>query len=181
MANAKSVSARINTKAWDAIRKAVVKTEKRVKVGVLTDSKHKAEEAGDSEISMLELAAIHEFGSPAAGIVERSFIRATINGKRPEVNAAIEQLVGRAVGKLLTIEGGPSESEAEDAATQALGLLGTKLVAMIRATIRNRETVGPEDQANAPSTIARKGSSLPLVDSAQLLQAIDYAVVDKDE
>lgn len=176
------VSYKADTKAWEAIRKAIVRTEKRVKVGILTDSAHKAAESekGKAEISMLELAAIHEFGSPEAGIPERSFLRATINGKRQQVNAAIEDLVGKEVGALLETPGGPTEAQADAAAKRALGKLGLKLVAMIRATIRNRETVGPEDQANAPSTIAKKGSTLPLVDTGQLINALDWAVVDKE-
>lgn len=175
---------RADLSGWDAIRKAVVKTEKRVKVGVLTDSQHKAdEEEGGEEIGMLELAAIHEFGSPAANIPERSFLRATIDGKRAEVNKAIEQIVGAEVRELFKGAEGKdvSESQADSAARRALGKLGLKLVAMIRATIRNRETVGPENQELQPETIERKGSSLPLVDTAQLIQAIEWALVDKDK
>jgi hypothetical protein len=176
--NAKSVGYRADTKQWDAIRKAIVKTSKRVKVGVLTDLAHKTAEGTDGEISMLELAAIHEFGSPAAGIPERSFLRATLNGQRDKVNASIEKIVGAEVRALLETPG-VSETQAEAAATRALGKLGLQLVAMIRATIRNRQTVGPEDQANAPSTIAKKGSTLPLVDTGQLINAITHLVIDK--
>jgi hypothetical protein len=179
VAKPKKVGYRADTKTWDRIRKAIVKTNKRVKVGILTDSAHKAAEGAGGEISLLELAAIHEFGSPAAGIPERSFMRATVNGKREQVNEAIEKLVGLEVRALLATPGGPSDSQADAAAHRALGRLGTKLVAMIRATVRNRETVGPEDQANAPSTIAKKGSTLPLVDTGQLMQALTFAVVDK--
>jgi hypothetical protein len=179
VAKPKNVGYRADTKTWDRIRKAIVQTNKRVKVGILTDSAHKAAEGTDGEISLLELAAIHEFGSPAAGIPERSFMRATVNGKREQVNEAIEKLVGLEVRSLLATPGGPSDSQADAAAHRALGRLGTKLVAMIRATVRNRETVGPEDQANAPSTIAAKGSTLPLVDTGQLMQALTWAVVDK--
>ncbi len=173
------VTAKLDT--WKAIRKAIVRTEKRVKVGVLTDSAYKAAEGAGAEISMLELAAIHEFGSPAANIPERSFIRATINGKRDEVNGAIESIVGDEVKRLFEIEGGATETQADAAAKRALGKLGLKLVSMIRDTIRNRETVGPEDQANKPATIVRKGSTLPLVDTGQLMQSLNWVVIDKGD
>lgn len=180
---------RADLRGWEAVRKAIVKTEKRVKVGILTDEKHEARDldSGDedeaSEISMLELAAIHEFGAPAAGIPERSFLRATIDGKRDEVNKAIEELVGKEVERLLGGAEGKdvSEAQADAAAKRALGKLGLQLVAMIRATIRNRETVGPEDQALKQETIDRKGSSLPLVDTGQLINAVDWALVDKGD
>lgn len=171
------MAVRADLRGWKAIRNAIVRTEKRVKVGILNDSQHASEDGDDEDISLLELAAIHEFGSPAANIPERSFIRATINGQRDEVNAAIEDLVGSEVKKLLEIER-VSESQADAAARRALGKLGTKIVSMIRATIRNRQTVGPEDQALKPETIKRKGSSLPLVDTAQLINGINFAIVD---
>jgi hypothetical protein len=171
------VKVRADLTNWKAIRNAIVRTEKRVKVGILNDSQHANEDGGDEDISLLELAAIHEFGSPAAGIPERSFIRATINGKRDAVNEAIEEIVGLEVKKLLEIAP-VSEMQADAAARRALGKLGTKLVSMIRATIRNRQTVGPEDQTLKPETIRRKGSSLPLVDTGQLVNGLNYAVVD---
>lgn len=177
-----SVKVKANLKGWDAVRNAIVRTNKRVKIGILTDKKHQSEDdKGSGDISMLELAAIHEFGSPEANIPERSFIRATVDGKRDQVNAAIEDIVGAEVKKLLDGDNPPSESSADAAAKRALGKLGTKIVSMIRTTIRNRETVGPEDQANKPATIKRKGSSLPLVDTAQLINAISYAVIDGED
>lgn len=192
------MAVRADLRGWKAIRNAIVRTEKRVKVGILNDSQHESEDGDEDGISMLELAAIHEFGVdlpdrevklpsgetavyPAMHIPERSFIRATINGKRDEVNAAIEEIVGIEVKKLLEIER-VSEAQADAAAQRALGRLGTKIVSMIRATIRNKQTVGPEDQANKPSTIAKKGSSTPLVDTGQLINAVTYAVIDgKDD
>lgn len=172
-----SIKVRTDLSGWKAIRKAVVKTESRVKVGILNDTRHESDGETESEISMLELAAIHEFGSPAANIPERSFIRATLNGKRDQINEAIEQHVGSAIKDLLKHDH-VSESQAESAAKRALGKLGTQVVSMMRATIRDKATVGPEDQALKPATIARKGSSTPLVDTAQLVNAISYAVVD---
>ncbi len=174
------MAVRADLTGWEAIRKAIAGTAARVKVGVLHDSRHEADGETAGEISMLELAAIHEFGSPAAGIPERSFIRSTLTAKRDEINTAIEELLGTAVKKLLESPN-VTESMAESAAKKALGLLGTKVVSMMRATIRDRETTGPEDQALKPATIRRKKSSLPLVDTAQLINSLSYEVVGAGE
>lgn len=130
-----------------------------VRVGVLAGS-------GDHDgISMIELAAIHEFGSPAANIPERSFIRSTfartdiVDGLNRQAAALARAIVA---GKLT--------------ADVALGRIGAWAAAQIKGTIRNKMTEGPEDQALKPATIARKKSSTPLVDTGRLLGAISWLV-----
>ncbi len=173
---------------WRSLLEAIKGDPARVRVGVLSGTTHitgdkdthavrKAAGKAGTEISMLELAAIHEFGSPAAGIPERSFIRSTIENKRVEINESIEKIVGSAMKRLLAQET-LHASEVRESVKHSLGLLGTKLVAMMRATIRQRQTTGPAPQALRPATIARKGSTLPLVDTGQLINAITYEVVD---
>lgn len=56
---------------------------------------------------------------------------------------------------------------------QALALLGEAAVGMVKQEIA--DGVPPP---NAPSTIARKGSSKPLIDTGQLRNSITYAVRD---
>lgn len=171
------VKVRVDLKGWDQVRRAIVKTEQRVKIGVLED---KSGEETEDGISMIEMFAIHEFGSPEANIPERSSLRSTVNGKHDEIGEAIDQIVGGEVKRLL--EGDSvSESQAEAAARRALGKLGAKVVSMVKATIRARETEGPEDQENKPATIARKGSDLPLVDTGQLINALTWSVVNPGE
>jgi hypothetical protein len=58
----------------------------------------------------------------------------------------------------------------------ALGLLGTKAVGEIQK--RMARGIKPD---NAPSTIAAKGSSTPLIDTGRLRQSVTYAVVDTKE
>lgn len=167
---------------WRSLLEAIKGDPARVRVGILADSTHSSAPEGGkpTEISMLELAAIHEFGSPAAGIPERSFIRSTIENKRTQINQAIESIVGGAMKKLLareTLHAG----DVRESVKHSLGLLGTKVASMMRATIRQRQTTGPEPQALKPATIARKGSTLPLVDTAQLINSITYEVVDGEK
>jgi phage gpG-like protein len=132
---------------------------KRVKVGVLStkggDAKH-----GDNLLSIIELAAIHEFGSPAASIPERSFIRATLAKHRGEL-VAISQKLAQGLLK------GKFDADA------VLKILGEWAVAKVRAEITTGDGIPPPLK---PRTIARKGSSRPLVDTGRLLGAIAYEI-----
>lgn len=153
------VKVSVKDKPWKALRKHVIEMaakKARVKVGVLGG------EHGDG-ISMIEIAAIHEFGSPAANIPERSFIRSTF--KRRE--ADLEKVTARAASALFAGKIGLG---------QALGILGAWGVAAIQGTIRQHLTEGPEPQELKPATIARKQSSTPLLDTGQLIGAISFQV-----
>ena len=154
-------SVKINRKVWDELRKKL-SADAHVKVGVLAGA---GGEDMHGDITMIELAAIHEFGSPAAGIPERSFVRSTF--ERKEVSDAMAQLCGKLANAIITDKMAPA---------QALGLLGQWGTAEIRRTIAERLTVGPDPQENAASTIARKGSTTPLVDTGRLVNAITSSV-----
>lgn len=173
----------VNLDGWKEIKKALINTAGRVRVGVLSSAPHIAQ-GGDQQsanpISLIELAAIHEFGSPAAGIPERSFMRSTLQHKRPALNAAIDKFVGQGIKNLLDSDS-TSGAAVEAEARRALAKVGQTAVAMIRATIRERATTGPEPQENSSSTIARKGSTLPLVDTGQLINGLTYEVVNKGD
>ena len=54
---------------------------------------------------------------------------------------------------------------------RALSVLGMALVGDVQQRIRNR--IPPP---NAPYTIARKGSDVPLIDTGRLRQSIDFVV-----
>lgn len=157
------VKVKVDTKIWERVR-AKLPDGAHVKVGVLAAAGGNAK-AGEGDITMIELAAIHEFGSPAAGIPERSFIRSTF--ERDDVQKNLTTMAGRLAKAVV------DDRMAWD---QALGMIGAWAVGQVKSTIKNRLTTGPEDQANKPSTIARKGSTLPLVDTGRLINAITWLV-----
>lgn len=131
-----------------------------VKVGVLSDQEH-----GDDAIGNVELAATHEFGSPAAGIPERSFIRRALAwNSGPWLPSFTAKLVARVVAGQLD-------------ELKALEILGQRCVAEVRRTI-TAGLVEPrlEDSAAGRRTIARKGSSKTLVETGQMLNSISYEV-----
>lgn len=165
-----------STELWDKlVRKIgeVAASKAHVKVGILQREGAQVitdEEAEGATVpfTMVELAATHEFGSPSAGIPERSFIRATMRREEDALRTTAVQVATGIIDDKLTIE-------------QGLGLLGAKAATEIRNTIRNSQTEGPQPQANAPATIAAKGSSTPLVDTGRLINAITWQVAKGED
>lgn len=158
----------ITTTVWKRLQRALAlesaaAKESHVKVGIIA-SKGGKDTTADGGLTMIELAAIHEFGSPAAGIPQRSFIRSTF--AREENHRQLVELTAKLTQKV--IHGMPLE--------RALGLIGAWAVARIRETIDKRLTQGPDPQENAPATIRKKGSDLPLVDTGRLKQSLTWKV-----
>lgn len=111
---------------------------------------------GKSQLTISALAAIHEYG---LGVPERSFIRAWFDENATKIRAAIN-VMAKAIG---------SGRLTQD---QAMAQLGLKFVGEIQARIA-RNIPPPLD----PKTIARKGSSVPLIDTGVLRSWISYIIL----
>lgn len=133
---------------------AQLKAHPRVKVGVLGKSAPR-----EGAIDNVGLAVVHEFGVPSKGIPSRPFLRSTFDAKKDDWNKLLARMVVQALAGKLTVH-------------QALGLLGQRAA----ADVKRRITSGNNFVPNAPATIARKGSSRPLVDTGRLLGSISYEV-----
>lgn len=131
----------------------------KLKVGVF------GEDDSGGQASYVMIASVHEFGAiidNGKGIItipERSFIRSTFDEKQGEWLSFLRQQI-----KLVC------DFRVEPRV--ALERLGAKMVADIQKKIRNLQS-----PPNAPSTIAAKGSSNPLIDTGGLRQRIAYKVV----
>lgn len=136
--------------------------ESHVKVGIIASKG--GSDTHSNGLTLIEMMAIHELGSPAAGIPQRSSIRSTFarNDVRTEMGALTAKIVTKVIHGMRLEQG--------------LGLLGAWGVAQIKSTIKERKTEGPDSQANAPATIKRKGSDLPLVDTGRLINAMQWLV-----
>lgn len=141
---------------WQRLKRRLEARDTRVRVGVL--SSEGGEQITQSGATILQIALIHEFGAPAAGIPRRSFIRDTVDEKQSEISAATAKLLRQVVTGRMTLE-------------RALGLLGAQTVALIRE--RMRTSIPPP---LAPQTVARKGSNVTLIDTGRLLSAITFRV-----
>ncbi len=142
---------------WQKMRKAFKKGGAVVLVGV----QGRGATLNRDGLTNVALATIHEFGVPESKIPERSFIRATIDANQAKYFRFIQKLSGK------VILGEMSEE-------RALNLLGLLVVSDIQARIE----AGIEPDLK-PATIARKGSSTPLIDSGILKNSITHEVEKK--
>lgn len=109
-----------------------------------------------ARLPMAQLAAIHEFGAPARNIPERSTLRATADAKRTEYRAELRRLAGRAM-------------LGQDSVRGAMESFGARAASDVRRAITDFK-----DPPNAPATVARKGSSQPLIDTGAMRDAVDH-------
>ena len=155
---------------------------KEVAVGIQSDTpKHKN---GDNSISMVQLGAIHEFGTQISvtpkmraylgsqglhlrketthiNIPLRSFIRETVNVRQDEIKVLQRMLLEAVLDGRIDAE-------------TALSQLGLAVAGMMQERIAM--SILPR---NHPFTVARKGSTTTLIDSGQLRQSIRHKVRDK--
>lgn len=139
-----------------AVQKAL-KVQK-VKVG-LPKSKGKAMHEG-GDITVAAIGTIHEFGSPARNIPERSFIRTTIQEEQPNIKKLFQLEVKKVIHGETTID-------------KMLGRIGSYTAGKIKERIVDIKT-----PPNTAATIRKKGSSNPLVDTGQMLQSVDFEVTN---
>lgn len=126
-----------------------------VKVGVFSKEKHDG-----SDLSVLELALVHEFGT--RNLPERSFIRA---GSRALVKTAAYKKLLQAYAKtLFKPDGG-----------KALSALGDYAAAQVKKFV----TTGKVKPPLKAATVKAKGHATPLVDTHELLKAITWAIHGK--
>ena len=151
-------------KAMLARLRALKASTARVRVGVLADAakdppKDKNGKVGKPpKYTLLEVAAVHEFGAPAANIPQRSFIRAPIDAHAEDIKRLQTVLLGHVV-----------EGKITEAA--ALDMLGAKVASWCQEAIT--EGIAPP---LADATAKRKGSTKPLVNTGQLKSAITWKV-----
>ncbi|KOY81571.1 hypothetical protein I6G82_08365 [Lysinibacillus macroides] len=117
----------------------------------------------DAEYAMI--ASVHEFGitiqkeKGSIVIPERSFLRSTFDEKQNEWFKFVEKQMAHVLNRRI-------------GAKTLCERLGAKMVADVQEKLTDLDT-----PPNAPATIAKKGSSNPLIDSGGLRQRITYKVV----
>ena len=109
------------------------------------------------------IAAVNEFGSEDGTIPERSAIRDGVAQAEPQIKKLYEKKASDVINGDMDVK-------------QLQGLVGELAVGSIVGLIESG--VSP---ANAQSTIDRKGSSKPLIDTGAYRQSITYRLSDKGE
>lgn len=112
-----------------------------------------------SNESAVMVAAVHEFGSEDGTIPERSYLRSTVK----EQNNKYLRLFSKVVNKGIRERREPEFAK-----------VGEQAVTDVKRKIRSR--IPPALKA---ATIARKGSSSPLIDTGQLIGSITSVVRKK--
>lgn len=120
---------------------------------------------GSDEYVMI--ASVHEFGATirrgkgSINIPERSFLRTTFDEKNEEWVSFFKSQLKQVLALKMDVQ-------------TLYKRLGTKMVADIQERITDLDA-----PPNAPSTIAQKGSSNPLIDTGGLRMRVTYKVVRK--
>jgi hypothetical protein len=112
----------------------------------------------DNGPSVAYVAAIHEFGAPAAKIPARPFIIPTVKAKKESWVNTIKRSIPKVVHGQAT-------------AFDVLDLVGIQAASDIQDSIK-KVTSPPL----SPITIARKGSAKPLIDTGLMLASVQNAV-----
>lgn len=147
-----------NPAKWKGLRERITGLAKKdVVVGVT-----RATAGRDDEVNNATLAAIHEFGVPEKKIPERDFIRSAF-AKHKE-----EHIKSHAANLKKVVRG-------EMAAEEAMSALGEQAAGDVQDNIRTGNF-----KELADSTVARKGSTQPLIDSGDLRKSITHEVRDAD-
>lgn len=148
-------------RGWKRIRRQLTKFDgAAVIVGIQSDEPPRA-----GGTSMALVAAANEFGTDDGHVPERSFLRSTMDENRTRYFRLARDLHDDVIRGKIRI-------------WPALSRIGQKAQADVQKKI-----VDLRDPPNAPSTIARKGSSNPLIDTGAMRQSIRYVVegVDRDD
>ena len=150
-----------DTARWDEIRRIIAELgHADLRCGLVGDAAH--EQHTDSTLTVAEIGTLHEMGNPSTDLPRRSFIAATVDD--PAVQAEFAAMEARLVAEVIA---GRIDRNA------ALNELGSWMADKIKERITSGQIVPPL----APSTVAKKGHDIPLLDSEQLLAAIGHEIV----
>lgn len=124
--------------------------------GTITEPQTKGNRVKEAGLNMAQIAAQNEFGT--ATIPQRSFIRTAWDENINQIESVIRsQITG-------IIDGTRTNNA-------AYATIGNVIVALIQ-----RKIYQIRSPPNAPSTIALKGSSKPLIDFGQMVASVRYIV-----
>ena len=155
----------------DLVRELNYLATHKVHIGIFADAKR------EDGAPMLVIAAANEFGAkipkrqarfgdlddenPRGWVIipERSYLRAWFDENVDALQATMEHLIGQVV-------------EGKISGRAALETIGGYVATHVQAYMVDLKT-----PPNAPSTIRRKGSSNPLIDTGQLKDSITWKVV----
>lgn len=117
-----------------------------------------------TDIDVLDVAIIHEFGAPDANIPERSFLRSTADDK------AVQRYMVKVARKTLETETDPMK---------IMKLLSVALVGRVKLRFTRNNWDSLKDPTRGGKNF--KGTAKPLIDTGQLRASIAYQVLKGDK
>lgn len=121
----------------------------------------KNHDGNDSETDLCDVAMFNELGTSTAP--SRPFLRKSVDDNAEKINRFLKSQLQR-------IKNGDADAEG------VLKAIGTFQKGLVQKTIRNGEF-----EPNAPSTISRKGSSKPLIDTGHMRQSVNFVICKKGD
>jgi len=152
------VSSKMNLSGFDSTMKKL-RGKYVTRIGILGDSDARPDGESNATIGLIQ-----EFGSISGNIPPRSFLRMPIMNNKGKIFAMLTQATSKSL-----IEQGKIEE-----IYKRIGAIAQGIVIKAFGT-RGYGKWAP----NAPFTIAKKGSSAPLIDTAELSKSITYEVVKR--
>ena len=159
-------------KRLDKLLDDLLNSEHDVKIGILSkdfkESKKYYDEDGTidkSDKTLGEIAYIHEFGS--GNVPERSFLRSTWDSQKRTIDKTIQVLAKINVKR-------------EDYRVEKLlESIGVFMVGKVKQTFRNNNWPPLEDPTRGGKN--KSGGATPLIDTGQLINSIDYKIIEGKE
>lgn len=124
-------------------------------------NKAKDHDGNDSEVDLCDVAMFNELGTSTSP--SRPFLRKSVDENADKINRFMKTQLQR-------IKNG--DADAED----VMKAIGTFQKGLVQKKIRDGEF-----EPNAPSTISKKGSSKPLIDTGHMRQSVNFVVCKKGE
>jgi hypothetical protein len=147
-----------NDEVWRKLKSQIERVgNMHARVGIFSDKGGSADHDGST---ILEIAAVHEFGSPKNNIPERSFIRSTFDKKEKELTRVVAGLSNKVMEMKMSFE-------------KAYDILGTWGAGQVKASVQSGPHLPPPLK---PATIARKKSTRPLIDTGRMIGAVTHEV-----
>lgn len=121
-----------------------------------------------SQLDLVRIGAVHEFGAPNRGIPERSFLRSTVDDKRNDIDIFLKKNYERYTQNQISLK-------------RALGEIGEYLTNQVQLKIKNRIPPELAEETKRRKTVNGKVGDVPLIDTGQMIQSISHVEIIRNK
>jgi len=125
------------------------------------NGKAKNHDGSESEVDICDVAMFNELGTSTSP--SRPFMRQSVDNNAGKINSFLKNQIQR-------IKNGETDAEG------VMKAIGTFQKGLVQKTIRDGDF-----EPNAPSTVKKKGSSKPLIDTGQMRQSVNFVICKKGD